>query len=84
MVLSPTTVTVGRGRPVHFKMPALGMAADLPKALGAVLSAASKGEITPEEAVSVAQVVEIRRKSLETLEIEERLSTLEARMANRR
>jgi hypothetical protein len=65
-------------------MPALGTAADLPRALGAVLTATSKGEITPEEAVSVAQVVEIRRKSLETLEIEERLASLEARMANRR
>ena len=75
---------LGRGRPVHFTMPALGTAADLPKALGAVLTAASKGEITPEEAVSVAQVVEIRRKSLETLEIEERLASLEARIENRR
>jgi hypothetical protein len=74
---------VGRGRPVHFKMPTLGTAADLPKALGAVLTATGRGEITPEEAVSVAQVVEIRRKSLETLEIEERLASLEARMANR-
>jgi hypothetical protein len=36
-----------------------------------------------EEAVSVAQVVEIRLKSFETLEIEERLASLEARMANR-
>ena len=75
---------IGRGRPVHFKMPALGTAAGLLKALGAVLTATSKGEITPEEAVSVAQVVEIRRKSFETLEIEERLASLEARMANRR
>jgi hypothetical protein len=75
---------VERGRPVHFKMPALGAAADLPKALGAVLTATSTGEITPEEAVSLAQVVEIRRKSLETLEMEERLAALEARMAKRR
>jgi hypothetical protein len=75
---------VGRGRPVHFKMPALAAAEDLPKALSAVLTATSKGEITPAEAVSVAQVVEIRRKSLETLEIEERLATLEARMTKRR
>jgi len=65
-------------------MPPPGTIADLPKALGAVLMATSSGEITPEEAVSVAQVVEIRRKSLETLEIEERLALLEARVANRR
>jgi hypothetical protein len=75
---------VGRGRSVHFTMPALETAADLPKALGAVLTAASKGEITPEEAVSVAQVVEARRRSFETLEIEERLAALEVRMAKHR
>jgi hypothetical protein len=75
---------LGRGRLVPFTMPPLGTTADLPKALGAVLMATSSGEITPEEAVSIAQVVEIRRKSLETLEIEERLASLEARMANRR
>jgi hypothetical protein len=75
---------VGRGRSVHFKMPALETAADLPKALGAVLTAASKGEITPEEAVSVAQVVEARRRSFETLEIEERLAALEVRTAKHR
>ena len=75
---------VGRGRPVYFKMPALGTAADLPKTLGAVLTATSKGEVTPEEAVSIAQVVEAKRRSLETLEIEERLASLEARIANRR
>jgi len=75
---------VGRGRPVHFKMPALGTAADLPKALGAVLTAISRGEMPPEEAVSVAQVIEVKRKSFETLEIEERLTSIEARMAKRR
>jgi len=75
---------VGRGRPVHFTMPPLGRTTNLPKALGAVLIATSKGQITPEEAVHVAQVVEIRRKSLETVEIEERLASLEARMASRR
>jgi hypothetical protein len=65
-------------------MPALGTAADLPKALGAVLTAISRGEIAPEEAVSVAQVIEVKRKSFETLEIEERLASIEARMAKRR
>src|SRR5262249_9701715 len=75
---------VGRGRPVVFKLPPLASASDLPKALGAMLTATSRGEISPEEAVNLAQVVEVRRKSLETLEIEERLASLEARMANRR
>jgi hypothetical protein len=65
-------------------MPVLGTAADIPKALGAVLMAISRGEIAPEEAVSVAQVIEMKRKSFETLEIEERLASIEARMAKRR
>ena len=36
-----------------------------------------------EEAVSVAQVIEIKRKGFETFEIEERLASIEARMAKR-
>jgi hypothetical protein len=66
------------------RCPLLGTAADLSKALGAVLTAISRGEIAPEEAVSVAQLIEVKRKSFETLEIEERLASIEARMAKRR
>ena len=66
-----------RGRPVRFALPALDTAADLPKALGAVLAAVAEGSLTPDEAVSLAQIVEVRRKSIELVEIDARLAVLE-------
>src|SRR5690348_11226388 len=40
---------VRRGRPVRFALPVLDTAADLPKALGAVLTAIGDGAVTPDE-----------------------------------
>jgi hypothetical protein len=66
-----------RGRPVRFALPALDTAADLPKALGAVLAAVAEGSLTPDEAVSLAQIVEVRRRAIELVEIDARLAVLE-------
>jgi hypothetical protein len=43
------------GRPVRFPLPALDGAADLPRALGAVLAAIADGAVTPDEGLSLAQ-----------------------------
>jgi len=37
------------------------------KAIGAVATAMSTGALTPEEALTVAGVIELRRKAIETL-----------------
>jgi hypothetical protein len=42
------------------------------------LSAMSTGTLTPEEALTVAGVIELRRKAIETHEWGERLAALEA------
>lgn len=68
---------VRRGRPVRFALPPLDGAGDLPKALGAVLTAVADGDVTPDEAVALSQVVEARRRALETEELETRISALE-------
>jgi len=36
------------------------------------------GEITPEEASAVASVIELKRKAIETQELEQRVAALEA------
>jgi hypothetical protein len=43
-----------------------------------------QGELTPEEAASVVAVLEIRRKALETVEIERRVAALGQRSEFRR
>jgi hypothetical protein len=68
---------VRKGRPVHLDLPEIERVADLPVALSALLSAMGHGEITPEEAAVVANVIEAKRRTLETVELEQRIAVLE-------
>ena len=58
-------------------MPAIETSADLGEAMGAILQAAADGELTPDEAVSIASLIETRRRTIETLELEQRIAALE-------
>ena len=68
---------VRRGRPVKFTLPALEGPADLVKALGGLLRATADGELSPEEAVTVATILETKRRAHETVDLENRLAALE-------
>jgi hypothetical protein len=56
-------------------------AADLPIAVGAVTEAVAAGDLTPDEAQSVAALLELQRRAIETAELEQRIAALEARHA---
>lgn len=60
-------------------LPKMESVADLPKASAAILKAVTTGKITPSEGQALAGLVEGHRKALETTEIEQRLSALEAK-----
>ena len=47
------------------------------KAMGTILRAAADGDLTPDEAVSIASLIETRRRTIETLELEQRIAALE-------
>jgi len=66
-----------RNRPVQFDMPAIETSADLGEAMGAIMRAASDGELTPDEATAIASLIETRRRTIETLELEQRIAALE-------
>lgn len=68
---------VRKGRPVSLPLPPIETASDVVKALGMVASAVGAGEITPEEGTAVAGVLEIKRKAIETSELEARIVALE-------
>jgi hypothetical protein len=68
-----------KGRPIHFELPEARTADDVAAALAAVVSAMADGELTPDEAALVASVLEMRRKSIETIEHENRLRILETK-----
>jgi hypothetical protein len=66
-----------RNPPVHLRLPSVDTQAGIAKAMNDVLQAAARGQITPEQAQTLANVVEMRRKALESVELEARLKELE-------
>lgn len=68
---------VRKGRPVSLDLPAIVAAADVVAALGLVAEAVGAGNITPDEGAAVANVLEIKRKAIETAELEARITALE-------
>jgi hypothetical protein len=72
-----------RGRPVKFTLPTLETAAEIVRGLGAIITAVADGTLTPDEAAAVANLIEIKRKAVETVEIERRVADLEQKEANR-
>jgi hypothetical protein len=68
-----------KGRPVEFTMPETVDAVGLAGAFKDIATRMACGEMTPDEAMQIASVLELRRKAIETLEIEQRLKALEER-----
>lgn len=66
-----------KGRPVELDFPPIETAADIVKALGAVTDAVGRGDISPEEGQAVAAVLETKRRAIETVDLEARLTALE-------
>jgi hypothetical protein len=60
-------------------LPAVRTASDVAEAMSALTSAIGSGDLTPDEAATVASVFEMQRKALETEEFELRLRALEER-----
>lgn len=70
-------VPLRRGRPINLALPTIDGAEGVCKALSATIEAMAAGEITPEEAATVATVLDARRKTIETVELEERIAAIE-------
>lgn len=67
-----------KDRPVTLELPLIKGMDDAVGAIGNIISSVVNGEITPAEGSALAGVVETYRRSLETLELEKRISGLEA------
>jgi len=75
---------VPRGRRVELPLPAVNTAADVLAALGVTIKAMAEADITPDEAAVVAGVLEAKRKSIETVELTNRLEAIERQLDNRK
>jgi hypothetical protein len=67
-----------KGRTVRFELPPIEKASDVLTGLSALIQAVSIENLTPDEATTVASLIELKRRAIETLEIERRLVALEA------
>jgi hypothetical protein len=66
-----------RDAPVEFALPRMESAKDAAQAAAAVLEAVAAGELTPTEGAHIMALVESYRRTLETTELEARLTALE-------
>src|SRR5882672_8588233 len=60
------------------KLPAITTAEGCGAAMAAIVELAASGSVTLEQATAFAGLIEARRKSIETIEIEKRLAALES------
>ena len=73
-----------KSRTVKLELPRIETAADVGAAISAVVEAVAAGEIDPDEGATVAGVIEIKRRSLETVDMDERLARLEEGMRSKK
>jgi uncharacterized membrane protein YebE (DUF533 family) len=66
-----------RSAPVSLKLPAIETAADITTALAAILAAVADGTIDPDEGRIIADIIDAKRRAIETADLEARISKLE-------
>jgi hypothetical protein len=66
-----------KGRTVSFTLPPIIDARDALPALDALLQAVADGELTTDEAAAVAGLIETKRRLIETIDLEIRITNLE-------
>ena len=70
-----------KDRPVWFDLPKMNEARDAVNASAAIVAAVAGGDLTPSEAAELSKVVDGYARSLQAVELEERLSKLEKAVA---
>jgi Family of unknown function (DUF5681) len=70
-------VPIRKGAVVQLDLPEVKTSKGVAAALAALVHAMASGDVTPDEASTISSVLEIRRRAIETQEIDERLKKLE-------
>jgi hypothetical protein len=71
-----------KSRPLSIDLPDVNTSEGVSQAQATAVQAVADGEVTPEEGKILADILEARRKSIETQEHEVRLNKLEGQVAN--
>jgi hypothetical protein len=72
-------IPASKERPVSIVLPDTGTADGCAQAQNAVLQSIADGELLPGEGAVLAGIVENRRRAIETIELEQRITTLEGK-----
>ena len=76
-VILDRIVPIRKGAVVQLDLPEVTTSKGVAAALTALVHAMASGDVSPDEAATIGSVLEIRRRAIETLEIDERLKKLE-------
>jgi hypothetical protein len=68
-----------KSRPIAINLPESKTAEGVALAQAAIVQTIADGELTPEEGKTLSDILEARRKSIESLELEKRVTELEER-----
>ena len=71
-----------KSRPIAIDLPDVKTSLGVSQAQSAVVQAVGEGELTPDEGQVLANILEARRKSIETEDHERRLDELEKQVNN--
>jgi len=66
-----------KGRTIKLDLPPINSLDDVLKGHSVIAESLAEGEITPDEAATVASVLEVKRRTIETVELEQRLAKIE-------
>ena len=66
-----------KGRPISLPVSSIKTSEEVTEAMSAVVASMASGALTPDEATAVANVIEVKRKAIETQELENRVIALE-------
>ncbi len=69
-----------KSRPVALELPKVETPADVVEAMTKVIEAVASGEIDPDEASTLASVLDVKRRTFETVELGERIKRIEERL----
>jgi hypothetical protein len=69
---------IRKGAPISVELPSIKTAEGVADAMNALLREMAAGEITPAEASIIAAVIDVRRRTIETVEHEARIAHLES------
>jgi len=71
-----------RQAPVPIKLPCVASATDVDSAQQAVVEAIASGGMTPSDGEIIMNILEVRRKAVETVELSQRVEQLESAARN--